>query len=151
MGIHRKVIVELGLDEVTIGPPVFLPARIERVIPDGASTSTGGPVDVEKILRDARAVSSAARTVVEYFRAVEEEVRRERYDLENYPELALAQVYRMLALVDAGAEEARQDLELRRRYLVGELRDPTMKSVISLGGGNQPAGRPVDNQSMDSG
>ena len=65
--IHRKVIVEMGLDEVTIGPPVFLPARIKHIIPDNASSSTGGPADVEKILRDARAVSSAARTVVEYF------------------------------------------------------------------------------------
>ena len=33
-------------------------------------------------------------------------------------------------MIAAGAEEARQDLELRRRYLAGELRDPTLESVL---------------------
>ena len=33
-------------------------------------------------------------------------------------------------MIMAGAEEARQDLELRRRYLAGELRDPTLESVL---------------------
>ena len=58
--LHGQVIIEIGIDEVTIGPPIFLPARIERLIPDGASQSSGGSVNVDKVLRDARAVSSAA-------------------------------------------------------------------------------------------
>ena len=129
--LHGEVIHEIEIDEVTMGPPIFLPARIERLIPDGASQSSGGEVDVDKILRDARAVSSAARTAVEYFRQIEERVRAERFDLTNYPELALLQVYRMRAMVESGAEDTRQDLELRRRYLAGELRDPTLMSVLS--------------------
>ena len=31
--LHRQLIVDLEIDEVTIGPPVFLPARIDTVVP----------------------------------------------------------------------------------------------------------------------
>ena len=70
--IHGQVICEIGIEEVSIGPPIFLPARIERLIPDGASQSSGGSVNVDKVLRDARAVSSAARTAIDYFRRIED-------------------------------------------------------------------------------
>merc|ERR1711867_118254 len=132
------------------------PARIESVVPDHASQSSQGTIDVDKILQDLRRVSSAARAAIDYFRMVENEVRRERYDLASYPELAISQVYRMRAMISAGAEEARQDLELRRIYLAGELRDPTLESVFGsdIAGGlelgarrlnaNEGAGAPAD-------
>ena len=65
--LHGEAIMEIAIDEVTVGPPIFLPARIERLIPDGASQSSGGTVNVDKVLRDARAVSSAGRTTLDYF------------------------------------------------------------------------------------
>ena len=48
--LHRQMIVDLEIEQITIGPPVFLPARIERVIPDHASQSSQAPVNVDKIL-----------------------------------------------------------------------------------------------------
>ena len=76
---------------------------------------------------------------------MENEVRTERYDLSNYPELAISQVYRMRAMIAAGAEEARQDLELRRRYLSGDLHDPILESVI----GSEVAGAPPLGQGQE--
>ena len=111
--LHRHLIEDMEVAEERTGPPVFLPARIERVVPDHASQSSGGSVNVDKILQDMRNVSSTARAAIDYFRTVENEVRRERYDLSSYPELAISQVYRMRAMIAAGAEDARQDLELR--------------------------------------
>ena len=47
-------------------------------------------------------------------------------------------------MIAAGAEDARQDLELRRRYLSGELRDPTLESVFGsdIDGGLELGARP---------
>ena len=79
--LHGKAIKEMKITEEQAGTPVFLPAVIERVLPDEDSQSSRGSVGIPKLNLDAQKVGSKTNINVSYFRELEAMARRDHYNL----------------------------------------------------------------------
>ena len=128
---HGEVVQDLVVDDHIDGEPILIPDELDAFIPEDVSIDSKASITTIKINQDMEHVVAKGRAALDLMKLLESRSIMSRFDLSMHPVLQVAQVSRMKALVEKGAEQLKEDMDRIRETLWERLSVASSNSQVS--------------------